>query len=274
MASAVGLEPEPYLEPEPELELEPEPEPELVPEPELEPDPELELELEPNFQCLSQSHSQSQSRAFTPPAFRVLASSLTWPVLHRWWSDKLWELCLPPLILRPLVWGQLNSSCKRRHSNNPCWWLIDCSVARPISIDKMTFWCCCSGCFALALELFVFFFFTPSVFSSFWFDRRRLIELDGESNDVPDVCGGALQVQAWRMWMQPAARPRHTPGARLQLLEEMQLWPMLPTGSRWFPQPAVIWTDCCHQPGCGPHCLQRSEHFYASQHSPSHPGPR
>lgn len=43
----------------------------------------------------------------------------------------------------------------------------------------MTFWCCCSCC-ALAPELF----FTPSVFFSFWFDRRRLIELDGKSNDV------------------------------------------------------------------------------------------
>lgn len=41
-----------------------------------------------------------------------------------------------------------------------------------------------------------------------------------------------------------------------------------------FPESAVIWTDCCHQPGCGPHCLQHSEHFYASQHSPPHPSPR
>lgn len=53
-----------------------------------------------------------------------------------------------------------------------------------------------------------------------------------------DVGGGALQVQGWWMWPRPDARPR--PGARLQLLEEMQLFPMLPTGSRWFPEPLLL----------------------------------
>lgn len=168
-----------------------------------------------------------------------------------------------------LAWGHWSSdsSCKRGHSNSPPL-MTDRLRGRKTNFHRQND--------LLPLSQLSF-RPPPPVFPTFRIDRRRLIERDGESNGLPDVHAAAL----CRCWDGGSGRSRRLvpPDLGGGWGAASSCWKSgfsrcFPTGSRWFPVAAVIWTDCCHQPGCGPHCLQRSEHFHASQHSLSHPSPR
>lgn len=168
------------------------------------------------------------------------------------YGSCLFYTCPPP---QP-GWGHSNSdsSCKRRHSNNPRWWPIDCSVAtRPISIEKWPF-----GVVGLV---------APPCFSDSLSEMGNVMTSPRSADAGNDGSGRSRQLV-------PLTPPGGGRGVAASSCRKSSFSQRFPTGSRWFLVPAVIWADCCHQPGCRPHSLQRSEHFHASQPSLSHPSPR